>query len=191
MKKLLLAPFLLASLFSFGGELKAHPENSNSRPTPAASAERWYMVTIATQQRKVVTDFSDCPLRYYWYFSPITGLYKASTSPTNICDPTHNHVVTFSDWNDTEQTPIPPSNIAFKSLAECNIQARAIKRFYKSHPYDKTIYSHSHYTGETGTSSEFPDLYSRDSSKHEHSTVVGDISRFYFKHTCIPGTVDY
>ena len=27
MKKLLLAPFLLASLFSFGGEMKAHPDS--------------------------------------------------------------------------------------------------------------------------------------------------------------------
>ena len=191
MKKLLLAPFLLAILFSFGGELKAHPENSNSRPTPLASTQRRYMITIATQQRKVDTDLSDFPLNYFWYTSFVTGRETRSTSPTNIWGPTHYHGFTFSDWNDTEQAPVPPNTITFKSLAECNIQARAIKRFYKSHPFDKSIYLHSHYTDEKSTSAEFPDLNSRYFDTHEHFSVIGDISRFYFKHTCILGTVDY
>ena len=66
MKRLFFAPFLLASLFSFGVELKANPRYSNSTPTPTASAERWYMVTIATNQRKTFQGYSPCPLRSYW-----------------------------------------------------------------------------------------------------------------------------
>ena len=36
-KKLLLAPFLLASLFSFGGELKANPGSRYELPDPRSS----------------------------------------------------------------------------------------------------------------------------------------------------------
>ena len=138
------------------------------------------MVTIATQQKKQSNSYSDCPLRYYWNRNNAQIIDVRSLNPAKICDPRHNHVFAFSDWNDTEQAPIPPSTIAFKSLAKCNIQARAIKRFYKSHPFDKSIYSHAHYTGATGTSNLHPDLYCRNNIVHEHPPVIGGISRFYF-----------
>ena len=195
MKKLLLAPFLLASLFSLCGELKANPRYSNSGPIPAASAQRWYMVTIATKQQKTATGFSQCPLRNYWYYvySEEKGKYikKRSTVPAPICDHTHNHIFTFSKWIDTDQAPVQPSNIAFKSLAECNAQARAIKNFYDSHPYDGVILSHTHNLGEKGGWDKNPNLYYVNAAHHEHSAQLSSSSRFYFNHKCIKGTVDY
>ena len=53
MKKLLLAPFLLASMFSFGGELKAHPENLNSKTTPTAAVNRWFLFSYAFREEKI------------------------------------------------------------------------------------------------------------------------------------------
>ena len=52
MKKLLLAPFLLASLFSFGGELKANPGSRYELPDPGSSLSEsqsnskdvWYLL---------------------------------------------------------------------------------------------------------------------------------------------------
>ena len=52
MKKLLLAPFLLASLFSFDGELKANPDSRYELPDPRSSLSEsqsnskdvWYLL---------------------------------------------------------------------------------------------------------------------------------------------------
>ena len=52
MRKLLLAPFLLASLFSFGGELKAYPNSRYELPDPRSSLSEnqsnpkngWYLL---------------------------------------------------------------------------------------------------------------------------------------------------
>ena len=60
MKKLLLAPFLLASLFSFGGELKAHPGSRYELPDPRSSLSEnqsnsndvWYLLHQNTIQWK-------------------------------------------------------------------------------------------------------------------------------------------
>ena len=189
MKRLLIAPFLLASLFSFGGELKANPRYSNSGKTPTASAQRWYMVTIATKQVKIPASFSSCPLRNY--YTSNNGTFNKSSSPANICDPSHNHIFTFSKWLDYESALGQPNNIAFKSLAECNAQARNIKNFYDSHRFDGSLLSHSHYLGEKGGWGKKPNLYNKYSSTHEHTSELGETSRFYFIHKCIPGTVDY
>ncbi len=60
MKKLLLAPFLLANLFSFGGELKSHPDSSYELPNPRSSLSEsqsnsndvWYLLTQTEIQWK-------------------------------------------------------------------------------------------------------------------------------------------
>ena len=192
MKKLFLAPFLLASLFSLGGELKANPRYANSTPTPTASVERWYMVTIATNQRKSFTGYTPCPLRSYWYYS--NGTKVKSQNKDSICrEDKHNHSFTFSNWIDTDQAPVQPSNIAFKSLAECNAQARVIKDFYDSYRYDQTISRHRHWVSNgPGGWDKKPNLWFRGSyDEHEHSTQGISTSRFNFVHKCIKGTVDY
>ena len=61
MEKLLLAPFLLASLFSFGGELKANPNSRYELPDPRSSLSEsqsnsnnvWYLLNQnAIHERK-------------------------------------------------------------------------------------------------------------------------------------------
>ena len=60
MKKLLLAPFLLANLFSFGDELKSHPDSSYELPNPRSSLSEsqsnsndvWYLLTQTEIQWK-------------------------------------------------------------------------------------------------------------------------------------------
>ena len=60
MKKLMLAPFLLASLFSFGGELKAYPNSHDKLPNQRSSLsesqsnskEVWYLLHQNTIQWK-------------------------------------------------------------------------------------------------------------------------------------------
>ena len=64
MKKLLLASFLIVSLFSFCGELKANPDSRYELPDPRSSlSERqsksrdaWYLLNQNTVQKKIITN---------------------------------------------------------------------------------------------------------------------------------------
>tara|TARA_B100000886_G_scaffold276774_1_gene200722 strand:+ start:781 stop:1437 length:657 start_codon:yes stop_codon:yes gene_type:complete len=64
MKKLLLAPFLLASLFSFGSELKSDPGSRYELPDPrnslsesqSNSKDVWYLLNQNTVQYKIITN---------------------------------------------------------------------------------------------------------------------------------------
>ena len=94
MKKLLLAPFLLGSLFSFGGELKAHPENSNSRPTPTAAVNRWFLFSYAFREEKNVT-----------------------MKVENSVGTKHTHPLNLGSWGFGESVPVPSSFVAFTSQA--------------------------------------------------------------------------
>ena len=53
MKRLLLAPFLLASLFSFGGELKANQDSgSQDGIQPMARSDQWQMLRFIFSYQK-------------------------------------------------------------------------------------------------------------------------------------------
>ena len=161
MKKLLLTPFLLASLFSFGGELKAHPTrmDSTSKRTPVAAVNRWYLLSYATREEK--------------------NIYVYPNSKTLI---KHDHsYTTIGTWGFGESVPVPPPSIAFKSQQECELQASRINSFYSERlPKD---YEHTH--------TVIPQSGFSDAVNITHTHRFPNAVRFKFKHECIKGTVDY
>ena len=171
MKKLLLAPFLLASLFSFSGELKAHPENLNSRITPTASATRWHMVGVASREEKVVrsvTYGNDCKRHgYYWY-----------------CNNNHDHVFELlNNWGYLETIPLPINNVFYKSESMCRAEGNKIRQFLENDVQGSSrSYEHSH---RVGNKKEPSGIY----VTHSHGIPNAYRNRVRLK--CIRGTVDY
>ena len=126
-KKLLLAPFLLASLFSFSGELKANPVDLTSKRTPTAAVNRWYLLSYATREERNITMglLSNPPLKHH-----------------------HNSTLAIGTWGFGESVPVPPPSIAFRTKAACDVEALKIKSFYSARlPKD---FSHEHYITDKG-----------------------------------------
>ena len=169
MKKILLAPFLLASLFSFGGELKAHPENSSSRITPTASATRWHMIAVASREEKILLDFSGG---------------NGCNGGSYYCKQKHNHNWELMDhWGFVESVAVPTNNIFYKSQAMCNAEGNKIKQFLENGRFSTSrSYEHTHEIYK-------PNDYDYINTKHSHAISKGYRIRVYFK--CIKGTVDY
>ncbi len=173
MKKLMLAPFLLASLFLFNGELKAHPENSNSRITPTASATRWHMVGVASREEKVVRTFTygnDCTYKdYSWY-----------------CNNNHDHVFELlNNWGYLETVALPINNVFYKSESMCRAEGNKMKQFLENDKQGSSrSYTHSHKVG----TKKLP----RPSGVYvTHSHGIPNAYRIRARFKCVKGTVDY
>ena len=88
MKKLLLAPFLLASMFSFGGELKANPGSRYELPEPGSSLSEsqsnskdvWYLLNQTTIELKSPNQNSN-----KWDFYHMSKLSISLFSNRSIC----------------------------------------------------------------------------------------------------------
>ena len=86
MKKLLLAPFLLASLFSFGGELKANPGSRYELPDPRSSLSEsqsnskdvWYLLNQSVIKEKIIGVTK-------WWPMGFEKLKITTVSDRNIC----------------------------------------------------------------------------------------------------------
>ena len=86
MKKLLLAPFLLASLFSFGGELKANPGSRYELPDPRSSLSEsqsnskdvWYLLNQSVIKEKIIGVTKWTPMGF-------EKLKITTVSDRNIC----------------------------------------------------------------------------------------------------------
>ena len=88
MRKLLLAPFLLSSLFSFGSELKANPGSRYELPDPRSSLSEsqsnskdvWYLLNQTTIESKSPNQNSN-----KWVLSQMSKLSISSFPNRSIC----------------------------------------------------------------------------------------------------------
>ena len=126
MKKLLLAPFLLARRFSFGGELMSDPVDSNLKPTPLSTEQVWQMV-------KVTLNLERSPLG--WGDDDCTPKIKSK------CRPIHRHSSTnTSKFGIREYDGIRAEDpMLFATLSSCRSSAMALKSYYKSNLLSKSI----------------------------------------------------
>ena len=150
MKKLLLAPFLLASLFSFGGGLKANPVDSNSKPTPLSTEEVWQMVkvTLNLERRPQGWGDNDC-----------------SPKIKGACRPKHRHTSTNTskfaiDDYDGIRGEDP---MLFTTQSSCRSSAMALKSFYQSNLLSQYIGHYHNVRFKAGI----------NGSSHNHNMIGG------------------
>ncbi len=155
MRKLLLAPFLLASLFLFGGELKANQDSSSQDGIqPMARSDHWQMLRFVFRYRK----------------SPLWGEDNCTPKKNDKCIKNHRHIgstgkFAISSFRGTDQGPM-----IFDSKSACINEAHSLKTFYSSVPDTSYLY-HSHEVKGEG------DQYS-----HEHRS--NNLMKYDFKYYC-------
>ena len=129
MKKLLLAPFLLASMFSFGGELKANQDSSSQvdiQPM-ARSSDHWQMLRFLFRYRKY----------------PLWGEDNCSPKKNDKCIKNHSHIGSTGKFAISSFRGLGQGPMIFDSSSACINEANSLKSFYSSIPQTNSIY-HSH-----------------------------------------------
>ena len=163
MKKLLFAPFLLASLFSFGGGLKANPVDSNLNPTPLSTEEVWQMI-------KVSMDLERRPLGW--------GDNDCSPKIIGACRPVHRHTSTNTSKFaiDGYRGVRGEDPMLFTTQSSCRSSAMALKSFYQSNLLSQTIRHYHNVRVNAGV----------NGSRHDHNMIGA--KKIDFKYICIRST---
>jgi len=128
MKKLLLAPFLLASLFSFGGELKANQDSSSQDGIqPMARSDHWQMLRFVFRYRK----------------SPLWGEDNCTPKKNDKCIKNHSHIGSTGKFAISSFRGMDQGPMIFDSRSACINEAHRLKTFFSSIPETNSLY-HSH-----------------------------------------------
>ena len=155
MRKLLLAPFLLSSLFSFGGELKANQDSSSQDGIqPMARSDHWQMLRFVFRYRK----------------SPLWGEDDCTPKKRDKCIKNHFHEgstgkFAINSFKGTDQGPM-----IFDSSSACINEAQSLKTFYGTIP---ATHNENHTHAVKGEGDEY-----------WHSHIANQLQKFDFKYFC-------
>lgn len=163
MKRLLLAPFLIANLFSFCGELKANQDSSSQDGIqPMARSDQWQMLRFVFKYKK----------------NPLWGEDNCTPKNKKKCLKNHRHTgstgkYAIDYYSGTDQGPM-----VFDSSSACTNAANNLKNFYGTIPETYNFNHHHEVKGEGG--------------EHYHTHRANQLQKFDFKYFCFQSSsVDF
>ena len=129
MKRLFFAPFLIASLFSFCGELKANQDSISQvdKQPMARSSDHWQMLRFVFRYRKY----------------PLWGEDNCTPKKNDKCKKNHSHIGSTGKFAISSFRGIDQGPMIFDSSSACINEADSLKTFYSSVPDTTNLY-HSH-----------------------------------------------
>ena len=162
MKRLLLAPFLLASLFSFGGELKANQDSgSQDGIQPMARSDQWQMLRFIFSYQKY----------------PLWGEDNCTRKKNNKCLKNHSHTGSTGKYAIKDYDGVDQGPMIFDSSSACINAANNLKIFYGTIP-ERHSFSHRH------------EVKGQGSTWHSHN--ANQLHKIDFKYFCFQSsTIDF
>ena len=162
MKRLLLAPFLIANLFSFCGELKANQDSSSQDGIqPMARSDQWQMLRFVFKYKK----------------NPLWGEDNCTRKKNNKCLKNHSHTGTTGKYAIRNYDGVDQGPMIFDSSSACINAANNLKIFYGTAPETHSL-SHRH------------EVKGQGSTWHSHN--ANQLQKFDFKYFCFQSSsVDF